>query len=157
MGKHLHHQHGQGSAVNAGKQLALPASRQHVTPPEYCTIASGRKKRHSTHHQGIVLSPFLAIMPDAWFVCDPMKTASLLSLAPAAATALVSYQTVPGFLRCCLPHDRSPPSLPSITKFCFPHARLTSSMCIRLFYLSNPDCMTVRCGNCLSLRSHAHV
>ena len=91
MTKHLHHQHGQGSAVNAGKQLALPASRQHVTPPEYCTIALGRKTRHSTRHQGIVLRPLSAIMPIAWFVCDPIKTASLLSLAPAAATALVSY------------------------------------------------------------------
>jgi hypothetical protein len=143
--------------ICAGKQPALPASRQHVTPPKYCTIALGRKKRHSTRHQGIVLSPLSAIMPDAWFVCDPIKTVSLLSLAPAAATALVSYQTVPSFLRCCLPHDRSPPSLHSITNFCFPHARLTSSMCIHLFYLATPDCMTVRYGNCLSLRSYAHV
>ena len=30
---------------------------QKVTPPKYCKIALGRKKRHSTRHQGIVLSP----------------------------------------------------------------------------------------------------
>jgi hypothetical protein len=51
--------------ICAGKQLALPASRQHVTPPKYCTIALGRKKRHSTRHQGIVLSLLSATMPDA--------------------------------------------------------------------------------------------
>jgi hypothetical protein len=49
-------------------------------------------------------------MPDAWFVCAPIKTASLLSLAPAAATALVSYQTVPGFLHFYLPSQLSLPT-----------------------------------------------
>ena len=42
---------------NVGPQAIWVRLIPKATHPKYCTIALGRKKRHSTRHRGIVLSP----------------------------------------------------------------------------------------------------
>jgi hypothetical protein len=54
--KRLRHRHVQGLSINAGKQLALAVSRQHIVLARYYIIALRKKKWYSTYHQGIVLS-----------------------------------------------------------------------------------------------------
>jgi hypothetical protein len=42
---------------NVGPQAIWVRLIPKATPPKYCTIALGRKKRHLTRHQGNVLGP----------------------------------------------------------------------------------------------------
>jgi hypothetical protein len=140
--KHLHHQHGSESAVNAGKQLALPASRQRVTLPKILHDCLRKKKAAFDSSTRYRARPSLS---------DHARR--LVRLRPNGDSFVVQPPQRWCLIKRCL--------VSSIStfhhNFRFPHGRLKSSVCIRLFYLSIPDCITVRCGNCLSLQSYAHV